>query len=136
MVMLARHRFVILAGLFLVASSVAVAAEHTKDTLATVKKNVAAKKAVIVDVREKEEWDGGHIEDAMLVPLSALQGTKGLEASLKRLPKDRILYTHCAVGVRSLKAAEILKKHGYDVRALKAGYPELLNAGFPKANEK
>jgi rhodanese-related sulfurtransferase len=130
------YGYSVFSAIVLVASSVASAEEHTKDTLATVKEKVAAKKAVIVDVREQEEWDSGHIEGAVLVPLSALQDTKGLQASLKRLPKDRILYTHCAVGVRSLKAAGILKKHGYDVRALKAGYAELLNAGFPNATEK
>ena len=134
--MLACHRFSVLAGIILVVSTVAVAEEHTTDTLATVRENVAAEKAVIVDVREKGEWDRGHVERASLAPLSALQETKGLETSLKRLPKHRILYTHCAVGVRSLKAAEILKKHGYDVRALKAGYSELLKAGFPNATDK
>jgi rhodanese-related sulfurtransferase len=130
------YGYFVLATIVLVVSSVAVAEEHTKDKLATVMENVAAKKAVIVDVREKEEWDSGHLEGASLVPLSTLREPKGLETSLKRLPKDRILYTHCAVGVRSLKAAEILKKHGYDVRALKAGYAELLNAGFPNATDK
>jgi phage shock protein E len=134
--MFAYQRFSFLIGILFVVSSVAAAEEHTKDKLGTVRENVAAKKAVILDVREKEEWDNGHLEGASLVPLSALQETKDPEAVLKRLPKDRILYTHCAAGVRSLKAAEILKKHGYDVRALKAGYAELLKAGFPKANEK
>ncbi|MEX0702337.1 MAG: hypothetical protein WD069_09600 [Planctomycetales bacterium] len=37
----------------------APAAEHTSDSLATVKANVAAKKSVLVDVREKGEWDRG-----------------------------------------------------------------------------
>jgi rhodanese-related sulfurtransferase len=55
---------------------------------------------------------------------------------LKELPKDRILYTHCVVGMRSLKAAEILKKHGYDVRALKPGYDELIKSGFEAAKGK
>ena len=130
------HRsFMLFVGLLLVAT-IAVAQEHTKDTLATVKENVTAKKAVLVDVREKQEWDSGHIAGAALVPLSDLKVASGLQAALKRLPKDRIVYTYCAVGVRSLKAAEILKKQGYDVRALKAGYVELLKAGFPNASEK
>ena len=94
----------------------AIALEHTKDSMPTVKENIAAKKTLLVDVREKEEWDGGHVANALLLPLSSLEEASEVKASLKRLPKDRIIYTHCAVGVRSLKAAELLKKHGYDVR--------------------
>ena len=110
-----------------------IALDHTKDSLPTVKENITAKKAILVDVREKEEWDSGHIADALLLPLSSLEEALDVKASLARLPKDRIIYTHCAVGVRSLKAAELLKKHGYNVRPLKAGYAELLKAGFKDA---
>ncbi|QDU26672.1 putative adenylyltransferase/sulfurtransferase MoeZ [Anatilimnocola aggregata] len=110
-----------------------IALDLTKDSLPTVKENITAKKAVLVDVREKEEWDSGHIADALLLPLSSLEEADDVKASLARLPKDRIIYTHCAVGVRSLKAAELLKKHGYNVRPLKAGYAELLKAGFKDA---
>ena len=42
-------------------ASLAVAAEHTKDSLDKVKENVAQKKALIVDVREQGEWDEGHL---------------------------------------------------------------------------
>ncbi len=51
--MIACHRFSLFSGILLVASAIAVAEEHTTDTLATVKENVAAKKAVLVDVRDK-----------------------------------------------------------------------------------
>jgi phage shock protein E len=47
-----------------------------------------------------------------------------------------ILYTHCVVGKRSVMAAQILRKYGYDVRPLKAGYRELLEAGFKKADDE
>ncbi|HVX60183.1 MAG TPA: rhodanese-like domain-containing protein, partial [Pirellulales bacterium] len=40
------------------------AAEHAKDPLETVKKNVSQKKAVLVDVREEGEWESGHIDGA------------------------------------------------------------------------
>lgn len=111
------------------------AAQHTQDSLATVKKNIAEKKGVLVDVREKAEWDGGHIEGAVLLPLSELQRGVDAEALSERLPQKRILYTHCVVGKRSVTAGELLKKHGYDVRPLKAGYKDLLGAGFPKAGK-
>jgi phage shock protein E len=111
----------------------AVAQEHTKDSLDTVKKALADKKAVLIDVREKSEWDDGHLKDAKLLPLSSLKGAS-LPADLdKILPKEKIAYLHCASGKRVLKAAEILRKNGFDVRPLKDGYKELLNTGFPKA---
>ncbi|MEO2036440.1 MAG: rhodanese-like domain-containing protein [Planctomycetaceae bacterium] len=119
--------------LVLCAGSAALAAEHTKDSLATVKKNIKAKKAVLVDVREVREWNAGHIKGAKLVPLSKLAKNSGLKELLKTLPKDKILYTHCKSGVRCLGAADVLKKSGFKVRALKPGYVDLVKAGFPKA---
>ena len=113
----------------------ACAAEHTKDSLQTVKENVTSDKAVLVDVREKSEWDKGHVSGAVFLPLSELNSGITAAALQKRVPKDRIVYTHCAVGKRSLTAAEILQKQGYDVRPLKAGYADLLRAGFEKAEK-
>ena len=115
--------------------SSAIAAEPTKDTLGTVKQHVAEEKALLVDVRERSEWDSGHISGAILLPLSELRKGNSAEALAKRIPKDRVIYTHCAVGVRSCAAADILLKHGYDVRPLKPGYKELIGAGFKKAEK-
>lgn len=111
------------------------AAEYTKDSLQVVKKSIADEKAVLVDVREMSEWDRGHISGAEFFPLSELSNGVTLKSLQKRLPNDRILYTHCAIGKRSATAAEILRKHGYDVRPLKAGYSDLLKAGFQKAEK-
>ena len=104
--------------------------EHTKDTLKTVQENLKAEKAILLDVREKEEWKQGHLKDARLVPLSEIKANA--EAASKKLPKKLIIYTHCKAGQRSMYAAEFLKKYELDVRALRAGYEELLEAGFSK----
>ena len=112
------------------------AAEITKDTLETVKKNVAEKKAVLVDVREKSEWDEGHIEGSIFLPLSALKKGVKKEQLAKAIPEDRILYTFCVVGKRAVTAGNILEDFGYEVRALKPGYKELVRAGFKKAEKK
>jgi rhodanese-related sulfurtransferase len=110
----------------------ACAAEHTTDTIDTVKKGVAEGKAVLVDVREEGEWKDGHLKDARLLPLSNIK--KGVPAEkLKRtLPPGNVVYLHCGSGVRCLAAADLLKKQGYDVRPLKDGYEALLKAGFPQ----
>ena len=109
------------------------AAELSNDPLSSVQENVATHKAVLVDVREPGEWKEGHVEGAISLPLSSLKN--GVEASTldQQLPKDKIVYTHCVMGVRALKAAKILEKLGYNVRPLKAGYEDLITAGFKKA---
>ncbi len=109
------------------------AAEPTNDSLTQVKRNVAEGKAVLVDVREKAEWNKGCIEGAVCLPLSELQ--RGVDAARlqKQLPAGTIIYTHCVVGKRAVTAANILEKYGYEVRPLKPGYKDLLQAGFPNA---
>ena len=111
------------------------AAEHTKDSLKVVKENIEAKKAVLVDVREKSEWDKGHIEGTVFLPLSELQASVEPKSLAEKLHKGMIVYTHCVVGKRSVTAGNILEKHSYDARPLKAGYEELLRAGFKKAKK-
>lgn len=116
------------------ATPVAVGAgEHTTDSLETVKKNLAAKKAVLVDVREKSEWEDGHLENALHAPLSELKITAGAKGFIEQLPEKKVIYTHCAAGARSVSAAKILRTHGIEVRPLKSGYDDLLDAGFKKA---
>ena len=109
------------------------AAELTNDPLPTVQENLATHKAVLVDVREPGEWKEGHVEGAISLPLSSLKKDVDTSALEHQLPKDKIVYTHCVMGVRALKAAQILEKLGYNVRPLKAGYEDLVKAGFEKA---
>jgi rhodanese-related sulfurtransferase len=108
------------------------AADLTDDPLPTVQENLATHKAVLVDVREPGEWKEGHVEGAISLPLSSLK--KGIDTITleHQLPKDKIVYTHCVMGVRALKAAKILEKLGYNVRPLSAGYEDLVKAGFQK----
>jgi rhodanese-related sulfurtransferase len=113
----------------------AQAGGHTKDTPKEVKKAVADGKAVLIDVREKSEWDDGHLKDAKLLQLSVLKAGAKSEDLDRVLSKDKIVYLHCASGVRCLKAADILKKDGFDVRPLKEGYKDLLKAGFQQAEK-
>jgi rhodanese-related sulfurtransferase len=118
-------------------SAFSMAAEHTKDSLDKVKANLGQKKAVLIDVRELDEWNKGHLQDAQLVPLSELKRVAtdpAVKQKLdKGLPKDRIIYCHCGSGRRVLPASDILKKLGYDIRPLAAGFDDLVEAGFPAA---
>lgn len=109
--------------------------EFTKDSLEVVKANVAKGKAVLVDVRSQEEWNKGHLEGSLFVPVDSLRKNVDEKKLAKTLPKKKILYTFCVVGMRAKAAAGKLEKYGYTVRALKPGYEDLLKAGFKKAED-
>ena len=68
------------------------------------------KGAIILDVRTQKEYDARHIEKATLIPLSEL---KSRLQEIKRLNKPVI--AHCASGIRSSQATQILKANGVDV---------------------
>jgi phage shock protein E len=110
--------------------------EFTKDSLQVVKQNVDEGKAVMVDVRSQEEWDQGHLDDSLFLPVTMIRKGKYPAAATKTLPKDKVVYAFCVVGMRAKRAAIALGKQGYEVRALKPGYDELLEAGFKKAETK
>ena len=111
----------------------ALGADHTKDTLDEVKKNLADGKAVLLDVREDGEWQAGHLKDAKALPLSRIKAGVTAAELEKLAPAGKAIYLHCAAGMRCAKAADLLKPLGRDLRALKPGYEDLLKAGLPKA---
>jgi rhodanese-related sulfurtransferase len=106
--------------------------EFTKDSLEVIKKNVDSRKAVLVDVRSIQEWNKGHIEGSIFLPVTSLRKGGDPKVLAKTLPKKKVLYTFCVVGMRAKTAAYELGKHGYTVRAIKPGYDELVEAGFKK----
>jgi phage shock protein E len=139
-IMIIRNDFLkcLFSGLLLLSFKQAAQAQetqptHTKDDLKSVKAAIESGKAVLLDVREKAEWENGHLKDAKSLPMSELTKSNG-ESFLKlRIDRQKIVYAHCGAGVRALKASTILKQKGYDVRALKPGFSDLLDAGFPEA---
>ena len=73
---------------------------------------------VLIDVREQEEWDQGHIEGAQLWPLSKI-----IQSRLPDLPQDTDIILHCQKGMRSLQAAQLFIDSGFtDVTSLSGGY--------------
>lgn len=106
---------------------------HTTDSLSKVKQAVSDDRAVLLDVREEQEWRAGHLKQAHLLPLSVIRGGRLSADQKKLLPKDRPVYCHCRSGGRVLTVARLLRSQGYDIRPLKSGYAELVKAGFAKA---
>ncbi len=64
--------------------------------------------AVIVDVRSKGEYAGGHLKNSINIPLDQLKNNLG------RLKKDKPVITCCASGMRSASAKSILKSNGFE----------------------
>ena len=112
---------------FFFAGSLAYAAEYTKLSPTKILEQVKAGKAVIIDVRENEEWDRAHLNLARSLPLSTLEGAdaKARAKAIAILPTDKVIYLHCKAGVRCMKAAKILEKQGLNVEAIKASYSSL-----------
>lgn len=68
----------------------------------------SAATAILLDVRNQNEYDAGHIKDSILIPVAEL------ESRLSELPdKDVIIIVFCGAGVRSAKAYGILIANGY-----------------------
>lgn len=70
----------------------------------------------LLDVRTPDEFSLGSLPGAVNIPLDELRDR------LAELPKDKMIYTFCAVGLRGYLAYRILTQHGFDkVRNLSGG---------------
>ncbi len=65
------------------------------------------KPILILDVRQTEEYEAGHIKDAISIPLGALPDRVG------ELPRDKEIIVYCRSGKRSAKAVAFLRSIGY-----------------------
>src|SRR4029077_2598461 len=72
-------------------------------------------RALLVDVREPEEYVHGHVAGAITIPQA------DLASRLDELPRDRPLIVICQLGMRSLRAAQFLKQAGFDDVVTAAG---------------
>lgn len=69
----------------------------------------------LLDVREPDEFEEGHIEGAVLIPLGSLP------RRLAEVPKDREVVVICSVGGRSARATEFLRRNGVEAVNLHGG---------------
>jgi rhodanese-related sulfurtransferase len=75
------------------------------------------RKAQLIDVREPNEFAGGHILGARNIPLTQLKGR------LKEIRADKPVYLYCQSGSRSGRAAQMLYRKGYkDLSHLQGGF--------------
>ena len=84
--------------------------------------------AVIVDVREKDEFDENHIPNALHISRGMLE----MEIEDRFPDRDTEVICHCGGGGRSALAAEALQKMGYkNVRSMAGGLKAWKAAGLP-----
>lgn len=84
--------------------------------------------ALVVDVRDDAEFAAGHITDARHIPLNQVEG----RVDELRKFKDKPILINCQVGMRSAKACNILRKHGFTkVYNLKGGLNAWQQAKLP-----
>ena len=84
-----------------------------------------AKRPLILDVRQPDEFRSGHISGAKLVPLGNLKN------SLTDLPKQREIVCVCASGNRSRSAARMLVSEGFQVLNMQGGMSAWQQANLP-----
>jgi rhodanese-related sulfurtransferase len=75
-----------------------------------------ARSALLLDVREPDEYATGHLPGAINLPLSHMR------RRYRELPKDREIWVCCGVGQRAYYVTRFLAQHGYRARHLSGGY--------------
>ena len=78
-------------------------------------KNYNEKENIILDVREELELIGGKFNNSINIPLSELR------KRYNELPKDKEIWTYCAVGLRGYIATRFLSQNGYKVKNIAGG---------------
>ena len=81
--------------------------------------------ALLLDVREDDEWQAGHAPQAEHLPMSRIQH------DYERLPVDRRIVCVCHVGARSAAVATALRNAGWDAVNLAGGMAAWERAGRP-----
>jgi rhodanese-related sulfurtransferase len=85
--------------------------------------------ARVLDVREDEEWEAGHIAGAQHIPL------RQLPERYDEVPVDEDVYVICRSGGRSLKATAYLQQYGFDPINVLGGMGAWMDAEKPMVSE-
>ncbi len=86
---------------------------------------LAERGALLLDVRNDDEWTAGHAPGACYLTLAQLPGRTG------ELPLDRTIVAVCRVGGRSARAVELLAAQGFDAVNLAGGMRAWAADGLP-----
>jgi peroxiredoxin family protein/TusA-related sulfurtransferase/rhodanese-related sulfurtransferase len=78
----------------------------------------------LVDVRSEEEYNNGHVEGAINIPVDSLRNR------LSELDPNKMIVEYCQVGLRGYVADRILSQQGYQVMNVTGGYKTASSLGF------
>ena len=94
------------------------------------KELAASQNAVILDVRSEGEFQGGHLAKALNMNYNA----PNFADNMSRLDKNKTYFVYCAAGVRSARAAALMRDAGFkNVLEMKGGLNDWQAAGLPVA---
>jgi rhodanese-related sulfurtransferase len=85
---------------------------------------------IFLDVREDDEWQAGHIEGSLHIPMGELA------ARQDELPQDRTIVAVCRTGRRSAAVTEALVRAGYDAHNLVGGVAEWNGVGLDLVDDE
>ncbi|MEJ8649284.1 rhodanese-like domain-containing protein [Streptomyces sp. MS1.AVA.3] len=88
----------------------------------------------LLDVREDDEWDAGHAEGALHIPMSEFVARYG--ELTEAAPEDGKVYVLCRVGGRSAQVAQYLIQQGVDAVNVAGGMQAWEAAGRPVSDGK
>ena len=120
--------FSILASLGLFANAQSQSEVEILEPQAFIERVKADTSAIILDVRQPEEFAEGHLAQA--INLDWLNQTVFING-LAKLNKQKTYYLYCRSGRRSQAAAGKLKAEGFQVVDLKGGYLHWVEVGMP-----
>ena len=81
--------------------------------------------AIVVDVRQFDEYAEGHVPGAMLIPMAQLA------ARMHELDDSRPVYVVCASGNRSKAMTDVLRDAGFEARSVAGGTNAWIKSGRP-----
>jgi hydroxyacylglutathione hydrolase len=90
----------------------------------------SANATLLVDVRERSEWESGHAPDAVHIPYELIR------ERAHELPLDRQIVMYCASGIRSSLAASLLEASGRAAANMRGGFTAWRNAKLPVSHHK
>jgi len=106
--------------------SIAAWPKHLRSILPA--RSNASAQALIIDVRDPDEWDDGHVDGAVLIPLGELAERQ------REIPRDRDVIMMCQSGRRSAKAQRQLSDDfGLATTNLAGGIKAWREDGLPVA---
>lgn len=79
----------------------------------------------MIDVRQPDEYDAGHVPGARLIPLAEV----GMR--VQEIPAEGPVYVICLSGGRSARATDYLRRQGVDARSVAGGTKAWVESGRP-----